>query len=226
MTMEPNKMEEDFRKKLNARELQPSEAAWDRLDAMLSVAENKKPKRSFRWLYVAASMVLFSGVGLLLMHQERSNQTLPMNTNDNVVVEGKAIKEAEAVSEPVNGNVSPIFEEHNNAEMVAEHQSNTSTPVREKQKGTNSRLPGASIDKEPVLQETPRVILENTHQEPEKMLAVNEAPKEKPKVKVNANSLLSSVEGELNMEFRETTLDKIKKNFKTVKTAVANRNYE
>lgn len=226
MTMEPNKMEEVFRKKLNEREIQPSEAAWDRLDAMLSVTENKRPKRNFRWLYVAASMVLFSGVGLLLMHQERSNQTLPMNSNDNVVVEGKAIKEAEAVSEPVNGDGSPILEKHNNAETLAEHQSNTSTPVRKKQKVANSTLQEVRIDKVPVLQETPPVILENTHQEPEKMLAVNEAPKEKPKVKVNANSLLSSVEGELNMEFRETTLDKIKKNFKTVKTAVANRNYE
>lgn len=224
--MEPNKMEEDFRKKLNARELQPSDAAWDRLDAMLSVAENKKPKRNFRWLYIAATMVLFSGVGLLLMDQEKSNQTLPMNSNDNVVVGGEVNKAEEAASKPVNGNVSPIFEEHNHAETLAENQSTTSETVRKKYKGTTSALPEVRIDKVPVLQETPPVILENTPQEPEKMLAVNEAPKEQPKVKVNANSLLSSVEGELNMEFRETTLDKIKKNFKTVKTAVANRNYE
>ena len=224
--MEPNKMEEEFRKKLNARELQPSDAAWDRLDAMLSVAENRKPKRNFRWLYVAASMVFFLGMGLLLIRQEKSNQTLPMNSNDNVVVEGKVNKTEEAVSKPVNGDVLPIFEEHNNAETLAENQSNSSKALRKKQKNTTSALPEVRIDKVPILVETPPVVLEDAPQEPEKMLAVNEAPKDQPKVKVNANSLLSSVEGELNLEFRETTLDKIKKNFKTVKTAVAHRNYE
>jgi hypothetical protein len=38
--------------------------------------------------------------------------------------------------------------------------------------------------------------------------------------------LLNSVEGELNQEFRETTLQRLNRNFKTVKTAVANRNYQ
>ena len=44
--MEPNKFEKDFREKLNQREIEPSNNAWDRLDAMLSVAEEKKPKKS------------------------------------------------------------------------------------------------------------------------------------------------------------------------------------
>ena len=42
--MEPNNFEKDFREKLNQREIEPSNKAWDRLDAMLSVAEEKKPK--------------------------------------------------------------------------------------------------------------------------------------------------------------------------------------
>ena len=33
--MEPNKIEEQFKELLNSRELQPSDKAWDRLDAML-----------------------------------------------------------------------------------------------------------------------------------------------------------------------------------------------
>ncbi len=49
--MELNNLEKDFRNKLNQREIQPSEKAWDRLDAMLSVAEKKKPKRT--WMYIA-----------------------------------------------------------------------------------------------------------------------------------------------------------------------------
>jgi len=40
--MEPNKLETQIKEQLNAREIQPSEMAWDRLDAMLTVAEEKK----------------------------------------------------------------------------------------------------------------------------------------------------------------------------------------
>ena len=40
--MEPNKFEKQIREQLNSREIQPSKKSWDRLDAMLSVAEEKK----------------------------------------------------------------------------------------------------------------------------------------------------------------------------------------
>ena len=54
MKMEPNKLEREFREKLEKRAIQPSDMAWDRLDAMLSVAEKKKkPNRA--WMYMAAS---------------------------------------------------------------------------------------------------------------------------------------------------------------------------
>jgi spermidine/putrescine-binding protein len=52
--------------------------------------------------------------------------------------------------------------------------------------------------------------------------------KEKPitKIKVNATSLLSQVDGELNQSFRESKLEKIARNLNTVKVALANRNKE
>jgi hypothetical protein len=55
--MEPNNIENQFREKLNKRTISPSENSWDRLDAMLTVAE--KPKRNFRWMYFAASFLGF-----------------------------------------------------------------------------------------------------------------------------------------------------------------------
>lgn len=48
----------------------------------------------------------------------------------------------------------------------------------------------------------------------------------KQNVTVDANSLLSTVEGELNTTYRENTFQTISRNFKTVKSAVANRNKE
>mgnify|MGYP000353473620 FL=1 len=46
------------------------------------------------------------------------------------------------------------------------------------------------------------------------------------KVKVNANSLLSEVDGELELTFREKVFKKATKNYQEVKMALANRNQE
>ena len=45
-------------------------------------------------------------------------------------------------------------------------------------------------------------------------------------MKVDANSLLTNVEKELDENHRETTLDKLNRKFKDAKSALANRNYE
>jgi hypothetical protein len=38
--MEPNKLEKQFKEQLNSREIQPSEMAWSKLDAMLMAADS------------------------------------------------------------------------------------------------------------------------------------------------------------------------------------------
>ena len=68
--MEQNKLETQFKEKLNSRKIKPTEMAWDRLDAMLSVAENKKPKRKFNWVYIAASFIGFLLVGTIFFNQK------------------------------------------------------------------------------------------------------------------------------------------------------------
>ena len=47
-----------------------------------------------------------------------------------------------------------------------------------------------------------------------------------PTVKVNASNLLSEVDNELELSFREKVIRKIDKNYKTVKVALANRNQQ
>jgi hypothetical protein len=46
------------------------------------------------------------------------------------------------------------------------------------------------------------------------------------KIKIDAASLLSTVEKELDENYKETTLDKLTKKFQDAKSALANRNYE
>ncbi|MFC6243640.1 hypothetical protein [Flavobacterium psychroterrae] len=71
--MEPNNFEKDFREKLNQRKIEPSDKAWDRLDAMLSIAEEKKqPKNNKRWIYIAASIVGFLLVGTFFFNQKKN----------------------------------------------------------------------------------------------------------------------------------------------------------
>ena len=43
--MAQHKIDNQIKSKLNTREIQPSAQAWDRLDAMLMVSDNKKKKK-------------------------------------------------------------------------------------------------------------------------------------------------------------------------------------
>jgi hypothetical protein len=74
MKMAQNKLETQIKEKLNSREIQPSKMSWDRLDAMLSVAEEKKTKRypflSFQFIGIAASILVFLSVGLFFINQK------------------------------------------------------------------------------------------------------------------------------------------------------------
>ena len=60
----------------------------------------------------------------------------------------------------------------------------------------------------------------------EKVIPSDKKTISKPRIKVDANSLLTTVEKELDNTYRETTLDKLTRKFQDTKLALANRNYE
>lgn len=224
--MEPNKMEEEFRKKLNAREIQPSDAAWDRLDAMLSVAENKKPKRNFRWIYIAAGLALFFAIGLFLFQQQRGNPEIKMK-NPTVVTSEENQKASEEPNSEVSKEMTPVI---GKSAAVAENKTavkSKTTKTAVTKVASDMTIPSVKKEvAEVITPKEPEVRKVTPDSESKTLLASTDTSKERPQVKVNANSLLNNVEGELNQEFRETTLQRLNRNFKTVKTAVANRNYE
>ena len=80
--MEPNKIDNQIREKLNAREIQPSAQAWDRLDAMLTISEEKKPKKGYGWFFVAASTLFFFGMGFFIFS---SNEMQEINKSTPIV---------------------------------------------------------------------------------------------------------------------------------------------
>jgi hypothetical protein len=233
--MEPNNFEKDFREKLGQRTIEPSNKAWDRLDAMLSVAEEKKePKKKVRWLYIAASIMGFLLVGTLFFNNKKTVET----QKDSIVIE-ENIKNDSIVKSTLNSidpvkteivssekNVTPISnKESSNNQKPNKIIKNESNQIAESSIIIKNNQGNQSINKEAVAAEIPKK--ESTNQLPdvaEKTVVAENSVKPKSKVKINADDLLNQVDGELELSFREKVISKVNKNYQTVKVALANRN--
>jgi len=222
--------DKDFRNKLNQREIKPSENAWDRLDAMLTVAEEKKPERGYGWLYIAASFIGFLLIGTIFFSQTEEMIDVRKNT---VVFEQNPKPESSA-NENANGaegNIPTI-----QAERIA-----STTSVKSKSQ-SNQKYPSASVNntsaiagafKNPELISSNNIINQKTEQQTtpakvdELLAAVAQTPKTgntNSSVKVNAKNLLSEVDGEINLSFREKILRTAHRNYQEVAEVVSNRN--
>lgn len=231
--MEPNKMEKDFKEKLEQRTIQPSEMAWDRLDAMLSVAENKKPKRNRTWMYMAAAFLVFLLVGVLFLNQEKENTGI--ETNNSFVTTDN---EQPIINNGETGNaIAPVASENEVVAVqtvpsgVKQNQNKKDQPYTLNKIISNDNSKTSQV----VIQDA---VAENNKKEavpviqvndPEQLLAgtvTTQASKKKSAVKVDANSLLSSVEEELDDSFKDRVLIATVKNIKALQSTVANRNYQ
>src|SRR6218665_3279362 len=222
--MEPNNFEKDFREKLNQRQIEPSNKAWDRLDAMLSVTEEKKPKKNRKWLYIAASFIGFLLVGTIFFNQNKNEVITPKT----VVVEKEI--EKESVAEPVLTTSDSVKKEvaisEKPSEVISNNVEKTSNPISNKtSKSESNQIAESSIiiknnqEKQSVNNQT--VVADNSKKENiDKLLETAESTilaentvKSKPKVKINANDLLDQVDGELELSFREKMIAKINKSY-------------
>ena len=232
-----NKMEDEFRDKLNAREINPSPASWDRLDAMLTVTEDKKPVRKLNWLYIAAACLGFVLMaGIFYTQYDKSGETQEMTVEnessvpqpqqnevlpvDSIATIAAPLKEAVVTSEdekrPNATKVasitprSPLMQQPVNSSNKNQAVAQNSTPTN-----------GDKLNIEPKI--NPNPIAVNV----DELLAAVEKPSvklPKPSVKIDAGLLLSQVDGELELSFREKVIKSVSKNYKEVKVALANRN--
>lgn len=245
--MELNKVENQIKEKLNAREIQPSAHAWDRLDAMLSIAEEKKTKRHFGFLSrsfgIAASVLVFVTLGLFLYNQNNSKIETP-----NSVVGAETKKDTNR--NPNNKIQVPIVEQKKEAIVTVEQKSTKNnksiinqktTEYQKKSINQNQIIKDKQIEyqnsSDVAVKDLPKVMEQNE-------IAVGKQSKsdealvadlnnntmqytyKKSTIKVNAQSLLSEVDGEVELSFREKVFAKVNKNYKEVKVALANRNQE
>jgi hypothetical protein len=241
--MEPNNFEKDFREKLNERQIEPSNKAWDRLDAMLSVAEEKKqaPKNR-KWLYIAASIVGFLLVGTFFFNQKKNIIETPKET---VVIEENTKKDS--VDKPILNVVNPVKEEVVVSEKTATQISDKegkNRPDTLKQnlnktiKNEKNQIAESSIinknnqekqsinNANPIIETSKKENIDQLLDSAEKTVVAQNSVKPKAKIKINANDLLNQVDGELELSFREKVITKVNKNYQTVKVALANRNQQ
>ena len=225
--MEQHNIDSQIKEKLKAREIQPSDQTWDRLDVLLTISEEKRAKKGYGWFFVAASTILFFGLGYFLFNANETTEitnsvpvvttsneemdTIETNKIENIVIEnGKPVLVQNEVNLSKTNNKSEATNTFPNVENVLEEKI---TP--------NAQLPS---------------IITYKYISPEKLLAevqtaekINPSDKKtivKPRVKIDATSLLTNVEKELDETHKESTLDKLSKKIQDAKSALVNRNYE
>lgn len=229
--MELNKLEKQIKEQLNSREIQPSEIAWDKLDSLLNAAE--KPKRKFSWMYIAASFVSFLLIGTVYFSQ---------NTNGFDNLKNKVVIEKGIVPEPYveTSTVVKIQTQPNEVveKTVMKGRSTQNKSLVQKEKAIVNKIilnPNqvveVSISNQKIEQKSIKLIpIIVTVDE---LLAAVENPSKnenqlnpKQVVHVNAANLLSQIDGELELSFREKVINKVSKNYQSVKVAITNRNLE
>lgn len=240
--MEPNNFEKDFRDKLNQREIEPSNKAWDRLDAMLSVTEEKKPKKSKKWLYIAASVVGFLLVSTIYFNR---SENLEIKKDTPIVLEEKISKET---LEVVGTNKEDVIGVNNYNSKQTIKNTAIVADIHNQNKNSKSLENKTKLSATNDLKEDSATVssFENKKCQPEsrsKYISAEQLlaevngkietkatdeiiQKNRKAVSVNPNDLLLNAETELNQSYRESALDKFNKNLKAVKSAIANRNYE
>lgn len=239
--MEPNKIENQFKKQLNSREIMPSETTWNKLDSMLS--DSEKPKRKFTWLYIAASFVGFLLIG-----------TAYFNLNENTIenLENEVVFQQSISAKSSKKTLNSISENSENRDAAVVQKvvvKNINNSVLHQDSLTNKNILNQNSVAEVSIINHYKVIdtmivssKKNNYQSistnnyvfAEKLLAeVNKSKFESKgtdmttektikSISVDPNSLLSDVESEVNQSFRESALDKLN----TIKTVLVNRNLE
>lgn len=235
--MGQNKMEQEFGKKLNQREITPSANSWDRLDAMLTVAENQKPRRDYSWLYVAAAILGFLLIGGIYLSNppemidvRKDEVAIDHQTKDSVKSPKIEHEEFSAgrTSESVAATRTGIVTATPNRLLHKNSTANKTNNLVEKRQESIAVIEKKSEEKSNI---NPSIINQKTEQVSvtkvdELMANVTPAPKSgtQTSVKVNAQNLLSQVDGEVNLSFREKVLRKINRNYQEVAEAVSSRN--
>jgi hypothetical protein len=227
--MEPNKVENQIKEILKNREIQPSSQAWDRLDSMLAVSE-QKPKRNYKWIAIAATLIGFSIVGIVLMNTNKSIQPEEMNN--------PIVKETVRPTDIQERNLLIEVKENSLIEkplvQVVHKIEKTKVGKAEINPKKDALLDLKSEEQIVLMPKEVSKVEQNKYVDAQLLLAEIES-KEMPlvkeiipqtKIKIDPQALLSGAEQEVNESFRNKVIQSVNKNYNMIKSTLANRNYE
>lgn len=230
--MEQNRLELQFKEQLNSREIKPSEMAWSKLDAKLAVAE--KPKAIVSWRYFAASILGFLLVSTVYFSQNKKeigkqkievviqNPVAPKTKGSRTDVSNLKITERESV---VTTNVQKTTSKINKTHPIKEKLKSIKNNSNANQVAAVSVVNQKSEQKS-ITSPTSMVTVDEPQTAVRNPLKKENQFGQKSVVYVDASNLLSQVDEELALSFREKVIKKVGKNYQTVKVALANRNLE
>ena len=229
--MEPNKIDTQIKDKLNNRTITPSAPSWDRLEAMLNSTENEKAKPNYNWLAIAAAVVVFFGLGMLYTSTPTSSTQIDDSIPVARVVETKNdLVTATPIATIAVEKTLPILAQNESNKINAK--TNITEEKRSQELEPIQKIVAQEIATNPKASPptnykyiSPEALL-NEIETGQKAITNNIKTVSKNKIKINAASLLTGIEKELDSVYRETTLDKLNKNFNKIKTVIANRNFE
>jgi hypothetical protein len=235
MKMEQNSFENQIKEKLENRSITPSNQAWSRLNEMLPVSD--EPKRNFKWMFLAASCIGFISIAIFFQRQpdELVENDKPKFPIKNIIVprtENTISKSSSLgiISDKVNSeNVivkveSKINQKKNNHAIISENNGVEINSKTNLDDGTSNGTQKPIIFKEQT-QISSQLIAHESNSLNETSQK-NELDDSSGQIRVNANSLLSQVENELNLTFRQKVIIKIAKNYKATKEILVARNQE
>lgn len=245
--MEVDKFEEHIKEQLHRREIDPSEAAWEKLSGQLPQAEHRRSKK-FLWYGVAAS---FIGIVLIASIYFR-NDAQPINTGVEVV---DAPKEADIkLQKEVFPEQQSMDEKQVETEVevvVTKEKTRRSLPIVKStdisQLAVTQTTDYERLETKTIQSHTEQLIdskiaelivqvdfmedndLQVTDAELDSLLrkAENEILSHKIRGQggeIDAMALLDEVETELDQTFRAQIFESLKAGFLKVRTAVADRN--
>src|SRR5690554_476018 len=216
-----NNIESQFRDKLNQRTIEPSDKAWDRLDAMLSASEKKKSKKS--WFWIAASLVLFATIGSLFLRTDKSE-----------VIQSEEIVIQKVVIPTENTETQAEFTQLDNIDKNISVVKKIKTDTSDFQKLTETESV-VIVDEIPAVEKDEKTtgeIRSNKYISAENLLAqiekdkTSESRKLHPKVNIDAHILLTNTIKEMDEEHQDKALNNFKNQFQNIKEALSNRNKE
>lgn len=248
--MAPNKLDNQFREGFENHEIQPSPAAWDRLDAMLTVAE--KPKKRFHLMPIAASIIGFFIIVTVLVwqsktviNQDNQNGVVISYPTEKPITEPKnevVVQENKNQKTAIVSQTKEVIKSSNQKTMLSKSIANNQVQKQEKN-GVQSSSQSTIINQNEAYGKNPQNVnvVATTGTQPQKAKYLDAAALlaevdnknttakttinlKQSSYKVNAKTLLTQVDGELEQTFRQNVFQRINANYQAVKVAIADRN--